>query len=127
MSLVHEGSVPMNRSTRFAKAASCRRLAALALAAACAAPVAQANQVIGSDWLWLSSSFDAATCKFTTTVTWNGFRQANTLEAFATLGYAGSKLVSTFVSVQNKMNTATVTLPPLALSSTQNSFYTWAQ
>lgn len=102
-------------------------LAAVALAAACVAPAAQAKQNSGQDWLWLSSTLDAATCTFTTTVTWNGFRQAKTLEVFATEGYTGSKLVSTFAPVQSKTTTATVTLAPLAVSATATTFYPWAQ
>lgn len=96
-------------------------VAAAALTLPSAAPAKQS----GSDWLWLSATLTG--CTWTVTVQWAGFRDAKYLEVFTTEGYAGAPLLSTIVPIKNKESTATVTLPPLADSTTWTLFYPWAQ
>lgn len=97
--------------------------AALALSLAPAGPAAAAQA--GTDWLWLSGTLTG--CTWTITVQWAGFQDAKFLEVFTTETYTGAPLLSTMVRIKNKDNTATVTLPPLADSTTAALFYPWAQ
>jgi hypothetical protein len=60
-------------------------------------------------------------------VNWVGFKGAKTLEAYVTQGYTGTPLVPAFVPIKSKSGTATITLAPLAPSTTLNMFYALAQ
>ncbi|HET9576476.1 MAG TPA: hypothetical protein VFP44_01540 [Usitatibacter sp.] len=81
----------------------------------------------GTDWLWLSASLNTVDCTFTITVNWAGFQDAKLLEVFATEGYAGVPILPTDFRIKNRDNQMTVTMPPLAPSTTFTMFYAWAQ
>ena len=93
------------------------------LALVSSGPVAASSSSVG----WLSLTSSVSGCTWTVNVTWAGFKGAKTLEAYVTQGYTGVPLVPAFVPVNSKSGTATVTLAPLAPSTTLNMFYAWAQ
>jgi hypothetical protein len=102
-----------------------RKVIPAAVAAMLCIPATVSAKQTGTDWLWLSARLDG--CTWTVTVNWAGYKDSKYLEVFTTEGYAGAPIVSTVVQIQNKDNTATVTLPPLAASATATYFYPWAQ
>src|SRR4051794_28945838 len=107
-----------------ALAAACVSLAPTSSAATPAA-APRAPSTVG--WLWLSSWLSAP-CTYTAKVEWAGYgHKAKTLEVFVTEGYSGPPLVPAFKRVKAAAGTATVTLAPLASSTTENHFYVWAQ
>lgn len=76
---------------------------------------------------WLSLTSTVSTCTWTVNVNWANFKGAKTLEVYLTQTYTGAPLVPAFIPVNSKSGTATVTLAPLAPSTTLNMFYAWAQ
>jgi hypothetical protein len=104
-------------------------LAALAVAGSSLASGAWAASAAppGSAWLSLVTN-GVANCAWTVTVTWAGFKGEQTLEVFVTQTYSGSPLVPAFLPIKSGKNgSATVTLAPLAPSTTGEMFYAWAQ
>jgi len=93
------------------------------LALASGAPAAASSQSVG----WLSLTSTVSGCTWTVNVTWAGFKGAKTLEAYITQTYTGAPLVPAFVPIKGQSGTASVTLAPLASSTTLNMFYAWAQ
>ena len=100
-------------------------LIALAVTGVSLIPSAPISAAAANDWLWLSSHVSG--CTWTADVTWSGYKGSKTLEVYLSEGYDGAPLVPTFVRVKNQQTTATVTLPPLAPSTTLRTFYVWAQ
>lgn len=101
-------------------------LAAVAAAATLAVvPTASSAAKVGGQ-VDLTSTLTAP-CTFTAQVNYSA-KNAPTLEVYVTQTFTGQPLVPVFVPVdKNGAGTVTVTLAPLAPSTTLSNFYVWAQ
>jgi len=101
-------------------------LAAVAAAATFVVAPTASSAVKAAGQVDLTSTLTAP-CTFTAQVNYSA-KNASTLEVYVTQSYTGQPLVPVFVQIKPKSaGTVTVTLAPLAPSTSLSNFYVWAQ